>query len=95
VADAGRTMQEIVGSVQGVNDMIGEITSAATQQLEGIDRVNAAVGELDHMTQQNSALVQQSAAAAEALKSQANKLSDMVGVFHIEAQGAAARQPVH
>lgn len=84
VADAGQTMQEIVGSVQRVNDMIGEITAASTDQFEGLGKVNAAVSQLDRMTQQNSALVEQSAAAAAALKDQADRLGDMVGAFHLE-----------
>ena len=86
VADAGRTMHEIVGSVQSVNDMIGEITSASSEQFDGISQVNAAVNQLDRMTQQNSALVEESAAAAEALKDQATRLSEMVGAFHLERE---------
>ncbi|HET7792921.1 MAG TPA: methyl-accepting chemotaxis protein, partial [Rhizobacter sp.] len=65
VADAGATMNEIVGSVQRVTDIIGEITAAASEQSDGIGQVNTAVVHLDQMTQQNAALVEQSAAAAE------------------------------
>jgi len=83
VADAGRTMQEIVGSVRRVSDMIGEITAAAAEQSEGIGQVNGSVAQLDQMTQQNSALVEQSAAAAESLKEQAGRLADVVGTFRL------------
>jgi len=71
VADAGQTMNEIVGSVQRVSDIIGEITAAAGEQSDGIAQVNTAVSQLDQMTQQNAALVEQSAAAAQSLKEQA------------------------
>ena len=83
VADAGQTMQEIVGSVQRVTDIIGEITAAASEQSEGIGQVNGAVTQLDQMTQQNAALVEQSAAAAESLKEQAAKLSEVVATFKV------------
>ena len=72
VADAGQTMSEIVGSVQRVSDIIGEITAAAGEQSDGIGQVNVAVNQLDQMTQQNAALVEESAAAAESLKDQAS-----------------------
>ena len=75
VDDAGRTMHEIVASVQRVTDIIGEITAAAAEQSSGIGQVNTAVTQLDQMTQQNAALVEQSAAAAESLKEQATAAS--------------------
>jgi len=86
VADAGKTMTEIVGSVQRVNDIIGEITAAASEQSDGIELVNGSVVQLDTMTQQNAALVEQSAAAAESLKQQAASLSQVVSVFRIHAK---------
>jgi methyl-accepting chemotaxis protein len=81
VADAGQTMREIVTSVQRVTDIIGEITAAATEQSHGIEQVNAAVTQLDEMTQQNAALVEQSAAAAESLSEQAGRLAHSVQAF--------------
>ncbi|WP_382152787.1 methyl-accepting chemotaxis protein [Hydrogenophaga sp. ANAO-22] len=81
VADAGQTMSEIVGSVQRVSDIIGEITAAAGEQSDGIGQVNVAVTQLDQMTQQNAALVEESAAAAESLKDQAKRLDQVVRVF--------------
>jgi uncharacterized phage infection (PIP) family protein YhgE len=85
VQDAGTTMNEIVASVQRVSDIIGEITAAASEQSSGIGQVNTAVTQLDQMTQQNAALVEESAAAAESLKEQANKLTSVVSTFRIAA----------
>ena len=85
VADAGSTMGEIVASVQRVTDIIGEITAAASEQSDGIGQVHTAVTQLDQMTQQNAALVEQSAAAAESLKDQAQRLNQIVGTFRVEA----------
>ena len=83
VADAGQTMGEIVASVQRVSDIIGEITAASSEQSDGIGQINSAVNQLDQMTQQNSALVEQSTAAAESLKDQANRLAEVVGAFRL------------
>ncbi|MBP6901929.1 MAG: chemotaxis protein [Burkholderiaceae bacterium] len=88
VQDAGATMGEIVHSVQRVNDMIAEITAAAGEQSSGLGSVNAAVTQLDQMTQQNAALVEQSAAAAESLKDQALSLAGTVAQFRLH-EGAA------
>jgi methyl-accepting chemotaxis protein len=85
VEQAGATMNEIVASVQRVTDMIGEITASTSEQASGIGQVNQAVGHLDQMTQQNAALVEQSAAAADSLKDQANGLAQAVSVFRVPA----------
>jgi methyl-accepting chemotaxis protein len=69
--------------VQRVSDIIGEITAAAAEQSDGIGQVNTAVTQLDQMTQQNAALVEQSAAAAESLKDQADRLTRVVGGFSL------------
>ncbi len=84
VQDAGTTMTEIVASVQRVTDIIGEISAAATEQSAGIGKVNGAITELDTMTQQNAALVEESAAAAESLKAQAIKLAGVVSTFRLQ-----------
>ena len=84
VGDAGSTMKEIVASVQRVSDIIGEITAASAEQSDGIGQVNGSVAQLDQMTQQNAALVEQSAAAAESLKEQATRLAQVVGTFRLE-----------
>jgi methyl-accepting chemotaxis protein len=83
VQDAGSTMGEIVASVQRVTDVIGEITAAAAEQSQGIGQVNGAVANLDQMTQQNAALVEESAAAAESLKDQAQRLTESMQVFRL------------
>jgi methyl-accepting chemotaxis protein len=85
VTDAGTTMGEIVASVQRVTDIIGEISAAAGEQSSGIGQVNDAVTGLDRMTQQNAALVEQSAAAAESLKEQAQQLNQIVARFQVAA----------
>ncbi|MBK9236627.1 MAG: hypothetical protein IPO19_11530 [Rhodoferax sp.] len=96
VADAGRTMTEIVSSVQRVTDIIGEISSASNEQSEGISQVNSTVIELDRMTQQNAALVEQSAAAAESLREQAQRLAHVVSAFRLAgATRGAARGTAH
>ena len=89
VEDAGKAMQEIVSSVQRVTDIIGEINSAASEQAGGIGEVNASVGEIDRMTQQNAALVEESAAAAESLREQAARLSQVVSQFQLADDGHA------
>ena len=92
VQEAGSTMTDIVASVQRVTDIIGEISAAATEQSTGIGQVNGAIGQLDQMTQQNAALVEQSAAAADSLKDQAVRLAGVVSTFRIgEADQQAAR----
>jgi len=83
VNDAGTTMADIVGSVQRVTDMIGEISAAAVEQSQGIAQVNGTVTELDQMTQQNAALVEESAAAAQSLKEQAVRLAGLVSSFKL------------
>ena len=83
VEDAGTAMKDIVSSVQRVGDIIGEITAAASEQSAGIGQVNQSVAEIDRMTQQNAALVEESAAAAESLREQAARLSRVVQQFRL------------
>ncbi len=89
VKDAGNSMNEILTSVQRVSDIIGEISAASTEQSQGIGQVNQAVTQLDQMTQQNAALVEESAAAAESLKDQAARLAQAVSAFKLG--GGASR----
>jgi methyl-accepting chemotaxis protein len=91
VHDAGTTMDEIVASVQRVTDIIGEISAASTEQSRGIVEVKGAIGEVDQMTQQNAALVEQSAAAAESLKEQATRLASVVSTFRLAEGDASPR----
>jgi len=88
VQDAGQTMQEIEGSVQRVTAAIGDITAAASGQAGSIGEVNQAVGHLDQITQQNAALVEEAAAAAQSLKDQASNLAQMVMSFRLAPRAA-------
>ena len=81
VDDAGRTMNDIVTRVKRVSDLITDISTATSEQSSGIAQVGQAMAHLDQITQQNAALVEQSAAASESLKDQAGRLADAVGVF--------------
>jgi methyl-accepting chemotaxis protein len=81
VANAGSTMGEIVQSVRRVNEILEEISNASREQSAGIEQVNRAVGEMDQVTQQNAALVEQAAAAAHSLKDQVAVLREAIGVF--------------
>ena len=83
VAQAGESMQEIVSSVRRVTDLIGEISAAANEQNDGFAQVNQAVSNLDQMTQQNAALVEESSAAALAMNEQAQRLAQVVAVFNV------------
>ena len=83
---AGKTMSEIVVSIQGVSDIVAEITSASEEQRTGVQQVGQAVSQMDQATQQNAALVEESAAAAESLKSQAQQLVQTVAVFKLNPQ---------
>ena len=84
VESAGETMEEIVNAVTRVTDIMGEIASASDEQSRGIDQVGLAVSEMDRVTQQNAALVEESAAAAAALEEQASRLTQAVSVFRIK-----------
>ncbi|WP_427912778.1 methyl-accepting chemotaxis protein [Ramlibacter sp. MMS24-I3-19] len=87
VGEAGRTMEDIVRQVHQVAELIGRITAATQEQTEGIAHVDDAVQQLDQVTQQNAALVEQSAAAAESLKQQARQLVEAVGAFRLGEEG--------
>ena len=84
VAEAGETMGEIVSSVQRVTDIMGEISMATQEQSTGIDQINMAVGQMDTVTQQNAALVEEAAAAAASLQEQAATLAEVVSVFRMD-----------
>lgn len=94
VEDAGKAMQEIVNSVQRVGDIIGEITAASGEQSSGIGQVNQAVGDIDRMTQQNAALVEESAAAAQSLREQAARLAQVVSQFRLASDNGMMRSAV-
>uniref|UniRef100_UPI000D37DDD3 methyl-accepting chemotaxis protein n=1 Tax=unclassified Variovorax TaxID=663243 RepID=UPI000D37DDD3 len=90
VAEAGRTMEEIVGSVKRVTDIMGEITAASQEQTSGIEQINQAITQMDQVTQQNAALVEEASAAAQSLQEQAGSLVQAVSVFKL---GAGAQAP--
>ncbi|MCK9687884.1 methyl-accepting chemotaxis protein [Scleromatobacter humisilvae] len=83
VSQAGQAMDDIVAQVGRVNTLVGEIASASHEQSQGIGQVGDAVAQLDQVTQQNAALVEESAAAAESLKVQAARLAELMGAFTI------------
>lgn len=90
VDEAGRTMTDIIGAVQRVTDIMGEIAAASEEQSSGIDQVARAVTQMDEVTQQNAALVEEAAAAASSLEDQAGKLRQAVAVFQLEEGGFKA-----
>jgi methyl-accepting chemotaxis protein len=92
VAQAGQTMEEIVTSIRRVTDIMSEITAASVEQSAGIEQVNLAITQMDEVTQQNAALVEQAAAAAESLEEQAQNLAVSVGTFKLDDKGGVARR---
>ncbi|MEB0134020.1 methyl-accepting chemotaxis protein [Actimicrobium sp. CCC2.4] len=94
VDEAGQSMQQIVGSVRQVADIMAEITSASQEQSAGIAEVNQAISQMDEMTQQNSALVEQAAAAAESMQQQSVELMQAVALFRLtKGDSPPAMQP--
>jgi methyl-accepting chemotaxis protein len=85
VSEAGVKMDEIVGRVRQVTDIMGEIAAASNEQSTGIEQVNLAVGQMDQVTQQNAALVEEASAAATSLQQQAVKLTQAVSTFKLHA----------
>jgi methyl-accepting chemotaxis protein len=92
VGDAGATMEDIVASVRRVTDIMGEISSAGHEQEMGISQINQAVSDMDTVTQQNAALVEEAAAAAQSLQDQASALTRVVSVFKLAAGTTAPVQ---
>jgi len=90
VDQAGATMSEIVGSVQRVTDIMAEITAASDEQSAGIEQINLAITQMDEVTQQNASLVEEAAAAADAMQEQARGLQQVVGTFRIDSSAAHA-----
>jgi methyl-accepting chemotaxis protein len=91
VEQAGKTMDEVVASVKRVTAIMGEITAAGREQEAGIEQINQAITQMDSVTQQNAALVEEAAAASSTMQEQATQLSRVVSVFRLEG-GAALRQ---
>jgi methyl-accepting chemotaxis protein len=93
VEQAGATMDEIVNAVKRVTDIMGEISAASTEQSQGIEQVNQAIAQMDETTQQNAALVEEAAAAAESLQDQAGALAQAVSVFRLDGGGGRIAAP--
>jgi methyl-accepting chemotaxis protein len=93
VDEAGHTMREIVDSVHKVSSIVGHISAASDEQRSGIEQVNQAISEMDQVTQQNAALVEEAAAAAESMQEQAARLADAVSVFRTAQVDAAPPAP--
>jgi len=93
VKGAGRTLDEILGAVKRVADIVAEIAAASAEQASGIDQVNEAVTQMDEMTQQNAALVEESTAAAHALEEQARHLLEVMAFFETGEPAARGRAP--
>jgi methyl-accepting chemotaxis protein len=93
VARAGSTMDEIVASVKRVTDIMGGITAASAEQIAGLEQINQAVVEMDSTTQQNAALVEQAAAAAASLRTEAHKQARVVSFFRLETPGVGGGAP--
>jgi methyl-accepting chemotaxis protein len=84
VAKAGSTMEEIVESITRVTDIMAEITWATSEQTLGIEQINQAIVQMDHVTQQNASLVEEAAAASETMQRQAGDLAEAVRVFKLD-----------
>ncbi len=89
VDEAGKTMGEIVSSVKRVTDIMSEIAGASLEQSSGIEQINQAITQMDDMTQQNAALVEEAAAAAESLQDQAGQLAQAVSVFKLDGMAGS------
>ena len=89
VGQAGETMRQVVDSIACVTSIMGEISTASAEQSEGVGQVGGAVSSMDQATQQNAALVEQTAAAAESMRQQSSRLSEAVAAFRVD--GAAPR----
>lgn len=90
---AGKTMQEIVASVRRMSAIVGEISGATQEQANGVSQVGDAVGQMDQVTQQNATLVEESAAAADCLRKQAQQLVGVVSVVKMDGQSELAGPP--
>ena len=97
VGRTGDTMHEMVTSVKRVTDIMGEVSASSIEQTAGIEQVNSAIVQMDQVTQQNAALVEQAAAASDSLREQASHLRELVSSFKVgqDSEFSAAREPVY
>jgi len=94
VDQAGATMEEIVASIRRVTDIMGEISAASQEQTSGIEHINEAISQMDQVTQQNAALVEEAAAASESMQEQAGNLSQVVSIFKLNQIHVLGATPV-
>jgi methyl-accepting chemotaxis protein len=94
VSRAGETMDEVVAGIRSVTALMGEIAFASTEQTAGIQQVNQAIAQMEHVTQQNAALVEQASASAQAMREQAGRLVDAVGAFKLLQDEDPAQQAI-
>jgi methyl-accepting chemotaxis protein len=90
---AGSALTEIVDSIKAVAEIVADIANASAEQADGIDQINKALTQMDEMTQQNSALVEENAATAKTLESQTAAMSEQVAYFKVEAEAAGGPAP--
>lgn len=95
VMEAGKTMDDVVNSVRHVTDIMSEIMAATKEQSTGIEQVNQAIGQMDQVTQQNAALVEEAAAASQSMRDQADKLAQVVSVFKLSAGSVVSATTRH
>ncbi|MFZ6771318.1 methyl-accepting chemotaxis protein [Undibacterium sp. SXout7W] len=95
VADAGTTMHDVVNSIANVACIMGEITNASSEQSHGIEQVNQAIGQMDEVTQQNMALVEQAAAAAQSMHDQAQNLVRVISIFKLDVPVSVTPNTAH
>jgi len=93
VEQAGATMSEVVASVRRVTDVVAEISAASNEQSDGIEQINHAIVQMDEVTQQNAALVEQAAAAAQSLQEQSGRLVETVSIFKLGSHETPRAQP--
>jgi methyl-accepting chemotaxis protein len=93
VGETGKALTRIVGQISEINGVVTDIAASAQEQATGLNQVNAAVNQMDQVTQQNAAMVEESTAASHALASEAEELTRMMGQFKLGAQSAAAARP--
>ncbi|WP_455820792.1 methyl-accepting chemotaxis protein [Pseudomonas cerasi] len=93
-ADVGENMAKVQGSIRQVADIVGEMAAATSEQSQGIEQVHLAIGQMDSVTQQNAALVEEASAASQSLQEQASTLSQLVSAFRLQADRRVPFEPV-
>jgi methyl-accepting chemotaxis protein len=95
VGDAGKALERIVAQIVGINDVVGQIAASAKEQATGLEQINTAVNEMDNVTQQNAAMVQETTVASRSLAEQAEELVSLLGRFKVQGTMAVAKAAAH